>query len=77
MDDGSTDKSWEIIKGYGDLIIPISPDKNFGVSRASNEGIFCSKGDLIARVDGDDYINRNFIKHHEILRWNKDIGFVY
>ena len=78
VDDGSTDKSWEIIKGYGDLIIPIKLDKNFGVSRASNEGIFRSKGDLIARVDGDDYINRNFIKTlYEILRWNKDIGFVY
>tara|TARA_B100001989_G_C24515025_1_gene452612 strand:- start:147 stop:803 length:657 start_codon:yes stop_codon:yes gene_type:complete len=78
VDDHSTDNSWEIINDFSDLITPIRLNKNCGVSRASNVGIFEAKGKFITRVDGDDFVNRNFIKTlYEILRWNEDIGFVY
>ena len=78
VDDCSSDNSWEIIKGFSDLVTPIKLDKNSGVAKASNVGIFEAKGEFIARVDGDDFINKNFIKTlYEILRWNEDIGFVY
>jgi len=78
VDDYSKDKSWEIIKNYGNLIKSIKHDKNLGVAAASNTGIKIASGEYIVRVDGDDYINKNFLlTMTEILEWNDDIGFVY
>ena len=40
-----------------------------GVATASNAGIKGAKGKYIVRVDGDDYINKNFpanIEHKNI-----------
>jgi len=78
VDDGSQDNSWNIIKSYGKIIRAIKIEKNSGVALASNKGILISKGENIVRVDGDDFVNRNFIfTLYEVLRWNKDLGFVY
>tara|TARA_Y100000034_G_scaffold23597_3_gene27351 strand:- start:1144 stop:1710 length:567 start_codon:yes stop_codon:yes gene_type:complete len=78
VDDASEDDSWEIIRSYGNLIKPIRHVKNTGVAMASNTGIREAAGEYIVRVDGDDFINRNFLHTmSEVLEWNKDIGFVY
>jgi glycosyltransferase involved in cell wall biosynthesis len=78
VDDMSTDRSWEIIQGFGSLVVPIRLDKNSGVSAASNAGIRKASGRYVVRVDGDDFINKNFIfSMYEVLKWNEDIGFVY
>jgi len=78
VDDASTDSSWEIIQSYGGLLTPVRHIKNSGVAAASNTGIAEAKGRYIVRVDGDDFINRNFLyTMSEILEWNADIGFVY
>lgn len=78
VDDNSTDQSWEIIKSFGNMINPIKHKENMGVASASNTGIKSAKGKYIVRVDGDDFINKNFLHTMtQFLEWNEDIGFVY
>ena len=78
VDDASTDDSWKVIQSFGNLIKSVRLPKNKGVAAASNAGIQASTGDYIVRVDGDDYVNRNFLlTMKEFLDWNDDIGFVY
>ena len=64
VNDGSTDKSLEICNNYkrdDDRVIVI--DKiNGGLSSARNAGLDIAKGEYIAFVDSDDYINKNMYK---------------
>jgi glycosyltransferase involved in cell wall biosynthesis len=53
VDDGSTDGSPEIIKSYGDRIIPVLKE-NGGQASAFNAGVEKSKGDLLFFLDSDD-----------------------
>jgi glycosyltransferase involved in cell wall biosynthesis len=55
VDDGSTDKSREIIAGYGDRIIPILQE-NGKQGAALNSGFAASRGDIILFLDSDDYL---------------------
>ena len=57
IDDGSTDKSLEILKEYAkkDNRITIINRENRGVGYSRNEGIKISKGEFIAFMDPDDY----------------------
>ena len=57
VDDGSTDKSREIIKSYGERIIPIY-QSNKGQGEAFNAGIRSAKGEIICFLDADDYFHR-------------------
>ena len=78
VDDMSNDRSWDTIQGFGSLVVPIRLNKNSGVSAASNTGIREASGSCVVRVDGDDFINKNFLlSMYEVLKWNEDIGFVY
>ena len=58
VDDGSTDKSGEICDKYAveDNRITVIHKENGGPDSARKEGISKSKGDYIAYVDGDDWI---------------------
>lgn len=53
VDDGSADKSREIVSSFGDLV-SLHCQSNKGVSSARNRGIEVAKGDWIAFVDADD-----------------------
>lgn len=81
VDDASTDNSREAIslyEGLGDFIKIKHLAKNGGPSRASNVGIKMARGKYIVRVDGDDYIHKDFLRvMTECLEWNDDMGFVY
>ncbi len=55
IDDGSTDKSLEIIKGYGERI-RWETGANKGQSAARNRGFSLSNGKYIQWLDADDYI---------------------
>ncbi len=53
VDDGSTDKTREVLEPYMDKITYIYQE-NIGVSVARNRGIKAAKGDWIAFLDSDD-----------------------
>ena len=61
VDDGSTDRSVEILGKYGNRIRTIR-QPNRGVSTARNTGIGESKGDFIAFLDADDYWDPHFLE---------------
>lgn len=55
INDGSTDKSEEIIKSYEDSRIQlINNEKNLKLIATLNKGLSLAKGDYIARMDCDD-----------------------
>ena len=55
IDDGSTDKSLEIIKSYNDSRIRlIGHEQNQKLIATLNEGIKLAQGEYIARMDADD-----------------------
>lgn len=53
VDDGSSDDSVEILKGFGNRITVVQQD-NQGVSRARNAGVNHSAGEFVAFLDADD-----------------------
>jgi len=54
IDDGSTDKSLEIIKSFVDNRIKITSRENRGLIDSLNEAISLATGKYIARMDADD-----------------------
>lgn len=64
INDGSTDKSKEIIANYmiKSNIIHLINIENKGVSNARNIGIKEANGEYITFVDGDDTVNRDFFR---------------
>ena len=54
VNDGSTDRSLEIIQSYDDDRIVLINQENTGLAKALNNGIAISKSDFIARIDADD-----------------------
>jgi glycosyltransferase involved in cell wall biosynthesis len=54
INDGSTDRSLEIIKSYIDKRIILINQDNQGLSKSLNSGIEVAKSELIARMDADD-----------------------
>jgi len=55
IDDGSSDKSLEIVNSVGDPRIRVFRHNNLGPSAARNRGLMEAKYPLIAFLDGDDY----------------------
>lgn len=51
VNDGSTDKSRDIIKKFQVKLLDLAD--NHGKGRAVTEGILCSSGDIIVTVDAD------------------------
>jgi len=80
IDDGSSDNSRSIISLYKNFnfIRTKFIKKNRGVAYASNVGFKMAKGKYVVRVDGDDYIHKNFLQTMtQVLDWNPDVGFVH
>ncbi len=77
INDGSTDKSAEILNEYGalDARIRIINKKNEGVSAARNDGIAAARGEWILFLDSDDYIHPQTLEitHHIANSVNADI----
>lgn len=63
VDDGSTDNSGIICDKYAkqDNRIIVIHKNNEGVSSARNAGINASTSELISFIDGDDYVEKEFI----------------
>lgn len=63
IDDGSTDKSLEILNGYSDDRIKIYKKKNSGVADTRNYGLSIATGYYICSIDNDDIIDKDFIEY--------------
>ncbi len=72
IDDGSTDKSGDICDSYAqkDSRIKVFHKENGGVSAARNYGLDNARGEWIAFVDADDWIDKNM--YHQM--YNKAIS---
>ncbi|HCU69871.1 MAG TPA: glycosyl transferase [Desulfomicrobium sp.] len=55
VDDGSTDRTAEVLAGFDDPRLTGMRQENKGVSSARNLGIAASRGRYIALLDSDDY----------------------
>lgn len=62
INDGSTDKSLEIIKQFKDSRLIIIDQKNQGASYTRNKGLAIAKGKFIALLDGDDFWDTRFLE---------------
>jgi glycosyltransferase involved in cell wall biosynthesis len=54
IDDGSEDRTVQIVQGYSDPRITLYSQENQGVSKAANRGFALAKGQYITRHDHDD-----------------------
>ena len=75
--DGSTDKTLELIKSFRDIdkrISVISSRRNIGLTKSLNKLVQLSKGDILARQDADDisFPDRFKIQHDKLARNNLD-----
>lgn len=72
VDDGSTDRSAEIVASYDDPRIRLIRKKNGGVSSARNRGILEAQGEYIAFLDADDSWGENHL--YEIAKLINEYG---
>lgn len=78
VDDGSTDRTGEILKDFGSKVEYIRQSKNTGPSAARNKGIERARGKYIAFLDHDDVWTPNKIEEQiKLLESNKDLALAY
>lgn len=73
VDDGSTDRTKEIIQSYSDMRIIYIYQENKGLSAALNNGINRAKGKYVARMDDDDISSPNRLMKQFNFMENNDI----
>lgn len=75
IDNASTDKTIELVQKYDDDRIRIlNNEKNMGLLYSLQRGVEEAKGELIARLDGDDTcLSTRFEKQIKYLRENPDV----
>ena len=77
IDDGSTDKTKEVLSKYGDSIRYLYK-QNGGVSSARNYGIEQAKGKYIAFLDADDlWMPEKLEKQVSLLEKNEKVGLCF
>jgi protein involved in polysaccharide export with SLBB domain/glycosyltransferase involved in cell wall biosynthesis len=54
VDDGSTDRTAELVKGFTDRRLRLIPQANGGLAAARNTGVRHAQGELVAFLDADD-----------------------
>lgn len=77
VDDGSTDATVNICNDYAkkDRRIKIIGQKNSGSAIARNSGLKLAKGEWIAFIDGDDWIESDFYEKLQVYM-EKDFDFI-
>lgn len=80
VDDGSKDKTKDIIEKYVNLDKRIKPfyNENHGVSFSRNFALKKAKGDYITFVDSDDIVAPDFLEVllSELLKYNADMSAI-
>ena len=62
VNDASTDRTLFALKVFGQDIRVVSNAKRLGLPGSLNKGIRLALGKFIVRLDGDDYVNSDFLK---------------
>jgi glycosyltransferase involved in cell wall biosynthesis len=76
VDDGSTDRTAEIVRGYEPRVRLISK-KNGGQASAFNTGIPECRGDIVAFLDGDDWwMPGKLLSVVQAMECEPQVGFV-
>ncbi len=79
VDDGSTDESLSILKSFAakDSRIRVVPLARSGIVSALNTGLSEASGELVARMDADDFAHRSRLRlQKDYLLKNKDVSVV-
>jgi hypothetical protein len=74
IDDGSTDRSLEVIKSFGDQIIAWS-GPNRGACTARNHGLELATSEFVVFLDADDYLEPNSLYEWAACAVNADLVF--
>jgi GT2 family glycosyltransferase len=53
VDDGSTDETPELLRGYGDRILVVRHERNLGFAESCNDGAAASSGDALVFLNND------------------------
>mgnify|MGYP006290751083 CR=1 FL=1 len=78
IDDGSTDRSAEIVAGLPDDRISLIQQSNAGSAAARNRGLAAATGELLAFIDGDDLWHPRKIElQTQFLSSQAEYGLVY
>jgi glycosyltransferase involved in cell wall biosynthesis len=79
VDDGSTDDSLNVARGYADRPgVQIITQSNQGAVAACNTGIHASTGDYFLRLDADDHLDPHYLERTvTLLASHPTIGYVY
>lgn len=76
VDDGSTDRSRQIVEGYGEKVHLVAQE-NRGLPAARNAGIRASRGQFIAFLDADDWWREDFLEQMSSALERSEAGIAY
>lgn len=76
VDDGSTDNTSDIVKGFDDERIKVIVQSNKGPGAARNKALETATGEYVMFLDGDDFFLSDALKsaYHEITSKKTDIS---
>lgn len=78
VNDGSSDKTGEIVKSFSDPRIKYYAQENIGLSRTRNRQLELSSGEFIAFLDHDDiWMPQKLEKQIPLFEKNPNVGLVY
>ncbi|MGB9128232.1 MAG: glycosyltransferase [Thiobacillus sp.] len=76
VDDGSTDATGEVVKGYAGRVRYVRQD-NAGPSAARNQGVAAASGEWIAFLDADDwYYPERLARHAQMITSDPTLDFL-
>jgi glycosyltransferase involved in cell wall biosynthesis len=76
VNDGSTDRTEEACKDLlSDPRVRLISQGNSGVSAARNTGIRAANGDYVTFIDGDDFVDEDYLSYFVNLAENTDSDF--